>query len=98
MKEMTESYGGHCEREPKKKKNLTENVKEEKGMTVIKKGKQKRTNTITIREGNKWFDREEKKKEKKEEEKDEKRVTVGGDSHVGRGRFLQKCYSLLINH
>ena len=39
-----------------------------------------------------------KKKEKKEEEKDEKRVTVGGDSHVGRGRFLQKCYSLLINH
>ena len=50
---MTESYGGHCEREPKKKKNLTENVKEEKGMTVIKKGKQKRTNTITIREGNK---------------------------------------------
>ena len=39
---MIESYRGHCEREPKKKKKLKENVKEEKGMTVIKKGKQKK--------------------------------------------------------
>ena len=31
MKEMTESYGGHCEREPKKKKNFDGECQRRKG-------------------------------------------------------------------
>ena len=61
MKEMTERYGGHCER----KKFLMENVKEEKGMTIMKKGKQKKTSTITIREVTVKKRKRRKKKKKK---------------------------------
>ena len=66
MKQMTGRYGGHCER----KKKLMENVKEEKGMTIMKKGKQKKDQYYNYKRSY----NEETKEEKKEEERDEREL------------------------